>query len=213
MKAEATHLGEAFEKAFHYANSQHSGQTRKGTEIPYICHPLAVAALVLEAGGDESQVIAGMLHDVVEDCGGQVRLQEIKLHFGSRVAQIVEECSDSMTADPSNKEPWTPRKARFLLNLRTVSPDAILVTAADKAHNAQATVTDVERFGPSTLKRFCAEPDQILVYYESLLNVLRAREGPDVLLLRLEVSIKRLRDLVDGEAHRSTTARYAVASK
>ncbi len=62
-------LTDRYAEALTYAAAAHAGQTRKGTSIPYISHPLAVSALVIENGGSETQAIAALLHDVLEDCG------------------------------------------------------------------------------------------------------------------------------------------------
>ncbi len=88
-------LGPRLQRAFRYAAEKHAGQTRKLTAVPYLSHLMAVASLVLEAGGDEDMAIAALLHDVVEDCGGMPRLREIRKQFGARVAKIVEGCTDS----------------------------------------------------------------------------------------------------------------------
>src|ERR1700726_1983366 len=66
----APKLGLGLQRAFRYAAEKHAGQTRKKTAVPYLSHLMAVAALVLEAGGDEDMAMAALLHDVVEDCGG-----------------------------------------------------------------------------------------------------------------------------------------------
>ena len=81
-------------KALAFAAEKHAGQKRKGTRIPYISHPMAVASLVLEHGGDEDEVIAALLHDVAEDCGGEEALGEIREKFGMGVAAIVRGCSE-----------------------------------------------------------------------------------------------------------------------
>ena len=100
-------LGSRLQKAFRYAASKHAGQARKGTAVPYLSHLMAVTSLVLEAGGDEEMAIAALLHDVVEDCGGMPRLHEIQKQFGSRVAKIVEGCTDSFTQP---KPEWIERQ-------------------------------------------------------------------------------------------------------
>jgi (p)ppGpp synthase/HD superfamily hydrolase len=112
-----THLGTDFEDALRYAVIAHGGHTRKGTEIPYVAHLLAVSALVLEAGGTELQAIAALLHDAAEDCGGEPRLQDIRHRFGDKVGDIVEACSDSLTEDPADKAPWRERKTAYLEHL------------------------------------------------------------------------------------------------
>jgi (p)ppGpp synthase/HD superfamily hydrolase len=108
--------------AFDYARVIHAGDIRKGTAIPYLAHVLAVSTLVLEAGGTEDQAIAGLLHDVAEDHGGQVTLDQIRREFGSHAADLVEACSDSLTADRNAKDPWWTRKVRYLQKLEASHP-------------------------------------------------------------------------------------------
>src|SRR4030095_10333191 len=74
----ATVLSDRFDRALLYATHVHGGQVRKGTTIPYVAHLLAVAATVLEYGGDEDLAIAALLHDSVEDQGGSARLADIR---------------------------------------------------------------------------------------------------------------------------------------
>ena len=96
-------LTDRFDRALLYATHVHGGQVRKETSIPYVAHLLAVAATVLEYGGDEDLAIAALLHDSAEDRGGGERLDDVRNRFGERVAQIVEGCSDSL-ADTSKGE-------------------------------------------------------------------------------------------------------------
>ena len=89
-------LGPRFTDALEYATKLHAGQTRKGKEVPYIGHLLGVTSLVLEAGGNEDQAIAALLHDAAEDQGGERRIGEIRERFGEPVARMVEQASDSV---------------------------------------------------------------------------------------------------------------------
>jgi hypothetical protein len=164
-----------FLKAMNYANAQHAGQTRKATNIAYISHPFGVAALIIEARGDEDQAIGGLLHDVAEDCGGEPRLLEISRKFGARVEAIVRGCSDSLGAKAEAKAPWRLRKEAHIERLFGASEDILLVTAADKTHNARAIVTDLDLIGSALWERFNAPPRDILWYYEGVHNVLRMR--------------------------------------
>ena len=88
MTQARTQLTSRYTEALDYAREQHAGQTRKGTEIPYLSHLIGVSALVLDHGGDEDQAIAGLLHDVIEDCGAQHEAT-VRHRFGERVARIV----------------------------------------------------------------------------------------------------------------------------
>ena len=168
-----------------YASGLHAGQTRKGTTIPYMSHLLGVSSLVLEALGDEDQAIAALLHDAAEDCGGEPRLQEIDAMFGPRVASIVRGCSDSLAQDPRMKAPYRDRKEQYILHLQDASPDVILVSCADKLHNARAIWTDIQRDGVETMKRFNAPGAEIAWYYSSLLDAFASRGAPADLLIPL----------------------------
>src|SRR5712671_3311231 len=88
-------LSQQFEKALLYATRIHGGQLRKKTRIPYIAHILGVTAIALEYGANETEAIAALLHDAVEDCGGAKRLRDIARKFGDDVAKIVEGCTDT----------------------------------------------------------------------------------------------------------------------
>src|ERR1700680_1058105 len=111
-------LTSRFDLALRFASGLHREQARKGVPIPYISHLMSVCGLVLEAGGDEDQAIAALLHDAVEDQGGLSTLATIRHMFGDRVANTVESCSDSTATDPTEKVGWHERKDKYLEHLR-----------------------------------------------------------------------------------------------
>jgi (p)ppGpp synthase/HD superfamily hydrolase len=163
--------GPRFESALAFACSAHFGQRRKGDGAPYITHPLAVAALVGQYGGDEDQAIAALLHDVMEDCG--VSRAVIEARYGSRVAIIVEACTDT-TERP--KPPWRPRKEAHVQRARREPPDVKLVIAADKLHNAHSILRDLRRrsVGEAVWQRFSARRDEVIWYYRAMAEALAA---------------------------------------
>lgn len=182
----STFLTKRYIAALDYAISQHKDQTRKQTNIPYVSHCLAVSSLVLEAGGDEDQAIAGLLHDVAEDCGGEPRLVEIENLFGKRVAKIVRGCSDSLTESETTKAPWKERKLEHLNKLRQSDKDILIVTGADKTHNARAIVTDSQIIGDQIWSRFNAEKSDIIWYYQNVLEILVEKKAPKFLTSQLD---------------------------
>src|ERR1700724_4394064 len=131
MSLKAPKLGLGLQRAFRYAAEKHAGQTRKQSAVPYLSHLMAVAALVLEAGGDEDMAIAALLHDVVEDCGGMPRLREVRKQFGTRVARIVEGCTDAYVVP---KPEWLEREKNNLREVKHADAETRLVSAADKLH-------------------------------------------------------------------------------
>jgi (p)ppGpp synthase/HD superfamily hydrolase len=164
-KPRPTKLGPKLQRAFEYAAKMHAGQSRKGTAVPYLSHLMAVASLVLEAGGDEEMAIAALLHDVVEDCGGMPRLQEIRKHFGVRVARIVEGCTDSFT-EP--KPDWMERKRGYLEELKGADDETRLVSASDKLHNVRTILADYRKHGDAIWVRFNGKKEGTLWYYRAL---------------------------------------------
>jgi (p)ppGpp synthase/HD superfamily hydrolase len=166
-------LSDRYDEALTYAAQLHRTQLRKGGDIPYLGHLLSVSSLVLEGGGSETQAIAGLLHDAVEDQGGPPILDEIRQKFGADVATIVEQCSDT---DVVPKPPWEQRKQNYIDHLGEADADTILVSLADKLDNARAIVRDLRYVGPQLWERFSVhDPNKHLWYYQSLLAVYQRR--------------------------------------
>ncbi len=181
-----------FSDAFDYALLAHAGQTRKGTDVPCIAHCLAVAALALEAGGDEETAIAALLHDVVEDCGGPPRLEEIGNQFGETVARIVAECSDT---DQAPKPPWKARKQAWLDAFPRSSPSAQLVATCDKLHNARSILADLRTVGDAIWMRFSGGREGTLWYYASFIALCRRTTLPPGLVDELDRVVDELHSL------------------
>jgi (p)ppGpp synthase/HD superfamily hydrolase len=188
----AIKLTDRFFEAVRYATKWHENQSRKSTDIPYICHPLAAASLVIEAGGDEDQAIGALLHDIAEDCGGEPRLVEIREMFGERVSSIVRGCSDSLTESEDSKAIWSVRKEQHLSHLKDANMDVLIVTAADKLHNARAIATDLQTVGPDVWKRFNKDTNNSLIikYYRDVSAILTEKEVTPKLLNPLASAIK-----------------------
>jgi (p)ppGpp synthase/HD superfamily hydrolase len=168
-------LTERFDEALVLASNLHRHQARKGGDIPYIAHPMAVCATVLEYGGGEDEAIAALLHDGPEDQGGEATLAMIGERFGPRVKAIVAECSDTFQTP---KPPWRQRKEAYIAHLETdASTSTLLVSAADKLHNVTATVSDVKVHGANLWSRFNSTAEEQLWYYSELARVYRARLG------------------------------------
>lgn len=168
-------LGPRFSAALAYANELHGLQVRKGTSIPYVAHLLSVAALVIEHGGDEDEAIAGLLHDAVEDQGGQATLASIRGRFGDRVAEIVAACSDT---DVVPKPPWRFRKEQYIAGIAHKSQSALLVSLADKVHNARSIAADLASAGESVWERFTGGKEGTCWYYRELLKAFEGRTAP-----------------------------------
>jgi GTP pyrophosphokinase len=184
-------LSRRFEEALTFATRLHANQFRKGNEVPYIAHLLAVAALVLENGGNEDEVIAALLHDAIEDQGGAATREEIRKRFGDAVVNIVNGCTDAETMP---KPPWRARKEIYLEHLRTASPSVRLVSAADKLHNTRTILNDYRAFGEAVWSRFNGGKEGTLWYYREFIYALKAGHATPLLdeLERVVLELERL---------------------
>jgi (p)ppGpp synthase/HD superfamily hydrolase len=144
-------LSRKFEQALVYATRIHGGQLRKKTRIPYIAHIIGVTAIAMEYGANETEAIAALLHDAVEDCGGAKRLRDIERKFGRSVAKIVAGCTDT---DQTPKPPWLTRKKDYIAHLKGAPLPTQLVSASDKLHNVRAILMSYRTDGEKLWGRF-----------------------------------------------------------
>jgi (p)ppGpp synthase/HD superfamily hydrolase len=188
LKRKPIRLGSRFRRAFLFAAEKHAGQARKASTIPYLAHLMGVASLVLEFGGDEDMAIAALLHDAVEDCGGEPMLKEVRRRFGKRVAQIVDGCTDSYD---SPKPRWRERKEAYLAHLRTADAETRVVSAADKLNNIRSILSDYRQLGDCIWERFNGGRAGTLWYYRALLNEF-LRDKPGRLIREYELEVREL---------------------
>jgi len=190
------YLGSRLQRAFRYAAEKHAGQTRKQSAVPYLSHLMAVASLVLEAGGDEDMAIAALLHDVVEDCGGMPTLRQVRKQFGARVAKMVEGCTDSF-GEP--KPEWVKRKKGYLREVRHADVNTRLVSASDKLHNVRTILADYRQHGEAIWARFTGKKEGTLWYYRALSDEYQ-RRSPNRITRELAIAVTELERAVGKEA-------------
>lgn len=188
-------LTEKFDEALVYAHELHREQPRKGGQLPYISHLLAVSSLVLEGGGDEEQAMAGLLHDALEDQGDKTSYEELEKRFGARVAGIVRACSDTEVVP---KPPWRERKQVYLDSLAHEDDDVLLVSAADKLHNARATLADTLYSEADVWGRFNAGRSEQKWYYQELVQVFQDRLPHNPVVRELRRTVDALFSEPDG---------------
>lgn len=154
------------DKALQIASKAHQRQCRKGTDIPYIAHPVAVGIILLKAGYRDEVAAAGILHDTVEDT--ELTLEDIKRDFGTEIAEIVAGCSE-----PDKTLSWEERKEHTIEFLKTASEEIRAVACADKLHNIRSIINDYEKDGEAVWDRFNRGRAQQKWYYTSLVESLR----------------------------------------
>ena len=196
-------LSGRFTAAIDYARHLHI-ETRKGSRIPAMAHLLGVASLVMGENGHapipvtEDMAIAAILHDAVEDHGGEPRLRDIEHNFGPNVARMVEGLSDSFVEDADQKESWEERKAAYIDRLKDEPLDTQLISAADKLYNARTIVADYRDVRARIWERFKRGRDQQIWYYKALLRVYNSHP-PNRIVEELERVVKELEKMTAAD--------------
>lgn len=175
---------DVIDKALQISGRAHQRQFRKGTDIPYITHPVAVGMLLLKAGYRDEVVAAGILHDTVEDT--DLTIEDIRREFGPVIAEIVAGCSE-----PEKTLSWEDRKEHTIEFLKTASEDIRAVACADKLHNIRSIIDDYAKNGEAVWDRFNRGKNDQSWYYTSLVESLRS-SGSFPLVEELEKEVKRL---------------------
>jgi (p)ppGpp synthase/HD superfamily hydrolase len=185
-----------FDRALQLAHQYHRNDVRKGTPIPYISHLLIVSGTVLEHGGGEDDAIAALLHDAVEDAPTdeerQRRMKEIPSEFAENVFKIVMGCTDTSEGEriEANSTLRAMEHVEHLRNAAT-SSSILLVSCADKLHNARAILSDYFAHGEALWNRFNKGREGSLAYYQALVDCLRGRVPPQ-LFAQLEATVAEL---------------------
>ncbi|MBN2089520.1 bifunctional (p)ppGpp synthetase/guanosine-3',5'-bis(diphosphate) 3'-pyrophosphohydrolase [candidate division KSB1 bacterium] len=166
-------------KAIEFAAKAHTGQFRKGSRVPYIIHPLQVGKILIEANCEEEIIIAGILHDTVEDT--PVELIDIEKLFGKRVADLVAGASE-----PNKSDSWENRKQHTINFLKTAPMDVVQIMLADKLDNIRTTAKEYQKVGEEFWNRFKRPRPQQKWYHESLreLFFLRIQDEPFISLVK-----------------------------
>lgn len=155
------------ELALRRAASWHRDQTRRGSGVPYIVHPFAVAMILDRLDFPEPVVIAGLLHDAVEDT--DATLGEILDDFGPEVGELVAHCSEVKTDAAGVKRPWIDRKRDHVESLASAPVEARAIALADKLHNLISIHYDLNA-GRAVWSHFHAGREEVLAYYRECLD-------------------------------------------
>ena len=145
-------MGKILNKAIEFATKVHSEQFRKGTEIPYILHPLEAASIVGTMTTDNEVIAGAVLHDVVEDTDTTV--EQVRELFGERVAELVAAESENKREDTPAQSTWKIRKQETLDHLKTAPIDVKMITLGDKLSNMRAINRDYNKIGDELWQRF-----------------------------------------------------------
>jgi len=170
-------------------------QRRKGTGIPYITHPITVGLILSQAKASEDVIIAGLLHDTIEDCNedSKVTKETIEREFGSKVADLVM----SVTEDDKKLE-WEERKEQAIKHISDFSNDSVLLKSADLVANSSEIYSDYQRNGEKVFERF-SRGKKILENYKRVATTLLEKWPENPLAEDLKDICKRLDEVVIDE--------------
>ena len=164
-------MGKILNKAIEFATKVHSEQFRKGTEIPYILHPLEAASIVGTMTTDDEVIAGAVLHDVVEDTDTTV--EQVKELFGERVAELVAAESENKREDTPAQSTWKIRKQETLDHLKTAPIDVKMITLGDKLSNIRAIHRDYNKIGDELWQRFNQkDKNEHYWYYQGIADCL-----------------------------------------
>lgn len=164
-------MGNVLNKAIEFATKVHAEQFRKGTEIPYILHPLEAATIVGTMTADYEVIAGAVLHDVVEDT--DTTIEQVKELFGERIAKLVAAESEDKRENLSAESTWKIRKQETLDHLKTASIDVKMITLGDKLSNIRAINRDYNAIGDKLWQRFNQkDKNEHYWYYQSIADCL-----------------------------------------
>lgn len=158
----------AIQKAIIYATEKHEGQKRKGTDIPYIVHPMEVMQILTECHCNDDVIIAGILHDTLEDT--KTSPADIENKFGLAVLKLVQSESEDKS------KTWKERKQTTIDQLKTASAETRIICFADKLSNLRSMKRDLDAIGAQLWDRFNAGVSSIKWYYSTLGEIFKKIE-------------------------------------
>ena len=183
-------------------------QKRKGKDIPYITHPLTVGIILSRVGADEDVVIAGILHDTIEDSIPEKKVTKETLaeRFGEKVSELVASVSEV------NKErSWEERKVEALEHIKKFSNESLLLKSADIISNGTELIEDYERDGEDVFARFNAPKEKMLQHTIQAINAVTERWAGNPLIADLQYVARGLQSIGAREfmaTHRANCIEY-----
>ena len=173
------------EKAVLFATKAHAGQLRKGSEKPYILHPMEAMAIVTKYTDDEDVIAAAVLHDTVEDT--TVTLERLEKEFSPRVAALVASVTEDKKKNLPAESTWLERKREAILHLETASHETKLLCLADKYSNLRDMYDDIEDFGSEYWQLFNQKDGRMHAwYYRENFRILKEEFADTVEILEFE---------------------------
>ncbi len=187
---------EQINKAIKIAAKLHNGQFRRGSTIPYIAHPFAVALMTQDYIDSEDVFIGGVLHDILEDVPNRIyTAKDLANDFGYDILSIVEAVSEPDIRMPT-QEAWRARKYSYLNNIQNTNDiRPLVISACDKMHNMGEIVYGYEDLGESIWTYFAAKREREIWFYDSVLDILKTKIIPPEVIEEYEKRLDKLKQL------------------
>ncbi len=168
-------------------------QKRKGKDVPYIIHPLIVGLILSRVNAEEDMVVAGILHDTIEDSveSKKITRADLEKRFGKEVASIVWDVTEK-----DQKIKWEERKKRALREIKSMPLKSLIVKSADTIANCSELIADFRKEGESTFRRFAMPKEKQLGHYINVIRVIKKRTKLNPLAKDLTENLKQLKGIL-----------------
>ena len=197
------------ERAIQKAIQLHKNQLRRSPdELPYVSHLFSVYIILSSYTSDEDTLIAGLLHDAIEDT--EYTLKELEADFGPRVSRFVRGVTEEKERD-GKPLPWKERKRGYLENLKGDSEESMLICVADKIYNLQALKRDYEHYGESMWKFIQPNLKEKLWYHEEVLRILTPRIRNRRALYELAGTLSETRGYFNAQKYPEETKKWSYS--
>lgn len=184
---------ERLEKGIRFAARKHNGQMRKDSNpLPYFTHLMSVAVLISNATDDEDIILAGLLHDTLEDT--ETNGGELMEHFGERVLELVWAVTLEREVNGVPLD-WHEQRERAFMRMQDAAPEALYVAMADKIHNSLSRILAHTSGDEDVLKKFNAKRADYIAHNEKMLALARERIGDNYLTMLLEDLTRQEKEL------------------
>lgn len=193
-------LTHRLQEAISTASRLHRDQTRYDKDkTPYITHLIGVMILLSSATHDEDVLIAGLLHDALEDVP-EFKPEDLEQKFGTRVKDIVMGVTEEFKLQGIPRPSWKEEKDRYLANLRNSGDESLMVSLADKIQNTRSLIELIAIAGGGELTQFSSGHDERMWFHNEVLKLGEERLGEDhILVEELRVEIEEMKKVIEDK--------------
>ena len=185
-------LDEKVIRALEIANQAHNGQLRKGTQIPYVIHPINTMGVAMRYTQDPDILAACLMHDIVEDVPDKYSVEKMREEFGETATGYVLGVSEDKSIPD-----WRERKEGYLRHLAEEPAGTAIVSMADKIQNLSDILRDYNEIGEKVWEKFHVGRDEEIWYYDAVYQLMLGRDDvPKAMVAELGRLVKRTKEAI-----------------